>query len=64
LRRALSVANIIKGFQVIGIYPINAIAMKFKMGPSEVYVTTIEKTNSAESEENPSPMTVKSQLDD
>jgi len=33
--------------------------MKFKMGPSEVYVTTTEETSGAQSEQNRSLVTAK-----
>jgi len=35
--KALSIHNIVSGFKVTGIYPMNEHAMDFKMGPSELY---------------------------
>lgn len=53
LKRALSKENITKGFQVTGIFLLNATAMNSKMGPSEVYQRR-QKSSQAETEDNPS----------
>jgi len=52
LRKALSKENIRRGFEVIGIFPLNVDAMKSKMGPSEVYGRRRGKEH-ANTEDNP-----------
>jgi len=64
LKRALIVDNITKGFVATGIYPINALAMESKMGPSETYSRAKGAANATESADSPNECDPAYQLED
>jgi len=63
LKRALSSKNITKGFECTGIFPINANAIKNKVGSSKAYSTADRDTELQNSQENVCKIEQQSQLE-